>query len=109
MERAKYIFGSLALILPLFTLLPMSAQPNAETIYDACLSGKMERWSQVIDAMESEKLTAVNDKLKTPILGPLSMKYIKMAYETDPNNIQALSDMGNMLYYAPVVFGGDKQ
>lgn len=49
------------------------------------------------------------NKLKAPIIGPLSMKYIKMAYETDNNNIQALSDMGNMLYYAPGIFGGDKR
>lgn len=49
------------------------------------------------------------NKLKAPIKGPLSMKYIKMAYGTDPNNIQVLFDMGNMLYYAPTLFGGDKQ
>ena len=48
------------------------------------------------------------NKIKVPVLGPRTMKYIRKAYETDPDNVQALSDMGNMLYYAPSMFGGDK-
>lgn len=173
MERKKYILRSLALIVSLTMSLSIYAQHKyAQAIYDAYINGQMDKWSQVISDMESEKLTTVNDKLelityyygqtgyligsnqkaqaksnitkaeklidemivvessnatllafkgvflafqmsinklKTPILGPLSMKYIKTAYETDNNNIQALSDMGNMLYYAPTLFGGDKQ
>ncbi|MCC8145085.1 MAG: hypothetical protein LIO93_01320 [Bacteroidales bacterium] len=49
------------------------------------------------------------DKIRIPVLGPQSMKYIKKAYEKDPDNIQALADMGNMLYHAPSLFGGDKE
>lgn len=49
------------------------------------------------------------NKMRTPILGPRTMKYIKAAYEADPENVQALTDMGNMFYYAPALFGGDKQ
>lgn len=173
MEREKYIFGALVLILSLATSMPIYSQRKySQTIYDAYINGQMDKWSQVIGNMESEKLTTVNDKLelieyyygqtgyfigngqraqaksnivkaeklidevigveptnatalafkgvflayqmsinklKAPIIGPLSMKYIQTAYETDSNNIQALSDMGNMLYYAPSIFGGNKQ
>lgn len=173
MERKKYIFGALALVLSVMTSLPIYAQQKyAQAIYSAYINGEMNKWSQVISNMELEKRTTINDKLelieyyygqtgylignnqkeqaksniskaetlineaiktepfnatalafkgvffayqisinklKAPIMGPLSMKYIKMAYETDNNNIQALSDMGNMLYYAPAIFGGDKQ
>lgn len=172
MERKKYIFRSLTLIISLTMSLSIYAQHKyAQPIYDAYIHGQMDKWSQVISDMESEKLTTVNDKLELiayyygqtgyligsnqkaqaksniakaeklidevivvepsnatllsfkgvflayqmsinklqiPILGPLSMKYIKAAYEADNNNIQALSDMGNMLYYAPTIFGGDK-
>lgn len=173
MEREKYIFGALALILSLAMSMPIYSQHKyTQAIYDAYTNGQMDKWEQVIGDMESEKLTTVNDKLKlieyyygqtgflinngqkaqvksniakaeklideviekepsnatalafkgvflayqisinklkAPIIGPLSMKYIKTAYETDNNNIQALSDMGNMLYYAPALFGGDKR
>lgn len=173
MERAKYLFRALALILSLATPLPIySQQDYSQAIYDAYISGQMDKWSQIISSMESEKLTNADDKLeliayyygqtgyligskqkaqaknniakaevlidevlqaepsnatalafkgaflayqisinklKAPIKGPLSMNYIKMAYEADPNNIQALSDRGNMLYYAPTLFGGNKQ
>ncbi|MCD8072824.1 MAG: hypothetical protein LUE10_06605, partial [Alistipes sp.] len=48
------------------------------------------------------------NKIKAPVLGPQCMKYIKKAYEMDPANVQAVSDMGNMYYHCPAVFGGDK-
>ncbi len=49
------------------------------------------------------------DKKKKFLIGPKSMKYIKKAYETDPENLQAIVDMANFLYYAPGAFGGNKQ
>lgn len=48
-------------------------------------------------------------RIKTPVLGPMCMKYINKAYETDPENIQAIADKGHMLYNAPSLFGGDKK
>jgi len=33
---------------------------------------------------------------------------VNKALELDPANVQALIDKGNMLYYAPRIFGGDK-
>ncbi|MCC8019963.1 MAG: hypothetical protein LIO85_09370 [Rikenellaceae bacterium] len=48
------------------------------------------------------------NKLKAPVLGPQCMKLIKKAYEMDPANVQAVSDLGNMYYHCPAVFGGDK-
>ena len=35
------------------------------------------------------------------------MKYINKALELDPNNIQALIEYGNALYFMPSGFGGD--
>ncbi|MCC8034735.1 MAG: hypothetical protein LIO77_02235 [Rikenellaceae bacterium] len=48
------------------------------------------------------------NKIKAPVLGPQCIKYIKKAHSLDPANIQALSDLGNMYYHCPAVFGGDK-
>lgn len=48
-------------------------------------------------------------RAKAITLGPQSMKYIDKAITLDPNNIQALTDKGNMLYYAPGIFGGNKK
>lgn len=49
------------------------------------------------------------NRIKAVALGPESMRYINRAYKTDPQNIQAIVDKGNLLYYAPVMFGGDKE
>lgn len=49
------------------------------------------------------------NKMKAVTLGPESMRYIKKAYVSDPDNTQVIADMANMLYYAPAIFGGDKK
>jgi len=49
------------------------------------------------------------NKLRSVTLGPESMRYIKKAYSLDPENAQVITDMANMLYYAPALFGGDKK
>lgn len=38
-----------------------------------------------------------------------SLEDINRAYELDPRNVQALIDKGNILFYSPSVFGGDKE
>ncbi|MCD7900173.1 MAG: tetratricopeptide repeat protein [Bacteroides sp.] len=48
-------------------------------------------------------------KLKAVTMGPQSMKYINKANKLDYTNVQALTDKGNMLYYAPSMFGGNKK
>jgi len=48
-------------------------------------------------------------KLKSVTLGPQSMKYINKAYDLDSKNIQSITDKANLLYYAPGLFGGDKE
>ena len=48
-------------------------------------------------------------KLRTFSLSRESSSYIDKANELDPQNIQALIDEGNMLYYSPKFFGGDKE
>ena len=48
-------------------------------------------------------------KFKALLLIFDSKKYINKAVELDPQNVQALIDKGNMYYYAPAVFGGDKK
>lgn len=49
------------------------------------------------------------NKLKAVTLGPQSMKYINKAYKLDSGDVQALADKGNMLFYAPGMFGGNKE
>lgn len=49
------------------------------------------------------------NKLKSVTLGPQSMKYIDKAYRLNPKDVQAIADKGNMLYYAPRLFGGNKK
>ena len=47
-------------------------------------------------------------KFKAIYLGSESSDNINKALELDSQNIQALIDKGNMLYYSPRLFGGDK-
>ena len=49
------------------------------------------------------------NKLKAVTLGPQCIKHINRAYKLDSKNVQALADKGNMLYYAPGIFGGNKK
>lgn len=49
------------------------------------------------------------NKLKAVTLGPQSMKYINKANKLDSGDVQALADKGNMLFYAPGMFGGNKE
>ncbi|MDP4239219.1 MAG: hypothetical protein Q8904_07100 [Bacteroidota bacterium] len=48
-------------------------------------------------------------KLKTLSLSYESLAEINHAYKLDPQNVQALIDKGNILYYSPKLFGGDKE
>jgi len=49
------------------------------------------------------------DKYKAIFLGPESRNCINKALKLEPLNMQALIDKGNLLYYSPSVFGGNKQ
>jgi hypothetical protein len=51
---------------------------------------------------------AVN-KSKAIFLGSESSANINKTCELDPNNIQAIIDKGNRLYYATSAYGGDKK
>ncbi|MCD8179754.1 MAG: hypothetical protein LUE98_21080 [Tannerellaceae bacterium] len=48
-------------------------------------------------------------KLKAVVLGPQSMKYINKGYAINPQQYQIMADKANLLYYAPPVFGGNKE
>lgn len=48
------------------------------------------------------------DKCKALFLGSDSKNSINKAMQLDPQNVQALIDKGNLLYYSPRFFGGDK-
>ena len=48
------------------------------------------------------------NKVKAPIYGRESLKYLNQAIELSPNNPQILFDKGNSLYYVPKIFGGNK-
>ena len=49
------------------------------------------------------------NRFKSVYLGPESKFFINKAVNLDPNNITALILKGNMLFYAPGMFGGDKE
>ncbi len=49
------------------------------------------------------------DKYRAVFLGPDSKNNINKALELDPQNVQAIIDKGNLLYYEPRLFGGDKK
>ncbi len=47
-------------------------------------------------------------KFKAITLGPESASYINKAFEKDKNNVQAIIDKGNIYFYTPALFGGNK-
>jgi tetratricopeptide (TPR) repeat protein len=47
------------------------------------------------------------NRLKILVLGKESLQWLKKALDADPNDTQALSDMGWAMLRAPAVFGGD--
>ena len=49
------------------------------------------------------------NKFKSFGLNRESFADINKAYALDPQNVQALIDKGNILYYSPGIFGGDKE
>ena len=49
------------------------------------------------------------DKCKAIYLGSDSKNSINKAMQLDPQNVQAIIDKGNLLYYSPRLFGGDKK
>ena len=49
------------------------------------------------------------DKCKAIFLGSESKNSINKAMLLDPQNVQAIIDKGNLLYYSPRLFGGDKK
>jgi len=49
------------------------------------------------------------DKCKAIFLGSESKSCIRKSIELDPQNVQGNIDYGNLLYYAPRLFGGDKK
>jgi hypothetical protein len=48
------------------------------------------------------------DKCKAIFLGSESRSDINRAMLLDPQNLQAIIDKGNLLFYSPRIFGGDK-
>jgi len=54
-------------------------------------------------------LKIASNKLKSIYLKSESNDYINKALDLDPHNVQALIDKGNMLFYSPFVFGGNKK
>ena len=49
------------------------------------------------------------NKLKSISLALESLSCINKAYESDPRNVQAVTDKANALFQAPALFGGNKQ
>lgn len=49
------------------------------------------------------------NKLKAISLGSTCRNYINRALQLEPNNPQILFDKGNLLYYPPKIFGGNKK
>lgn len=51
----------------------------------------------------------VLNKFKIITLGPESIRCINRAYKADPNDLQAITDKANLLYFTPGLFGGNKK
>lgn len=49
------------------------------------------------------------NKLKAVVSGMESKRLIEKAYAEDPENVRAISEMANLYYYAPVLFGRDRE
>lgn len=47
------------------------------------------------------------NKFMMVTLGLESLKWLEKAYETDPNNLQAITDRANGYVFTPAAFGGD--
>jgi tetratricopeptide (TPR) repeat protein len=47
-------------------------------------------------------------KFKAIYLGPESISFVEKSLEIDPQNIQGIIDRGNIYFYTPSIFGGDK-
>lgn len=54
-------------------------------------------------------LKVVLNKIRIITLGPESIRCINRAYKADPEDIQAITDKANLLYFTPGLFGGDKK
>ncbi len=48
------------------------------------------------------------NRLKIFQLGNESFRYLHLAYQYDPDNLQVLTDLGSALFFTPRIFGGDK-
>lgn len=51
---------------------------------------------------------AIN-KLRAAVSGMESKRLIEKGYKLDPHNVTTISEMANLLYYAPVLFGRDRE
>jgi len=51
----------------------------------------------------------VLNKIKIITMGPESIRYVNRAYKADPENLQAITDKANLLYFTPRIFGGNKK
>ena len=49
------------------------------------------------------------NRIKSVYLWPESKGYIDKALKLEPNNVQAIIDKGNLLFYSPNMLGGDKE
>lgn len=73
----------------------MKASPNNATVY--AFNGSFLGFRMGIS------------KLKVFSLNRESLEDINKAYKLDPQNVQALIGKGNVLFYTPALFGGDKE
>lgn len=50
-----------------------------------------------------------NNKLKAPLLGSKSLEEVEKSLEIDPNNAFGYTQLGNMKFFKPAMFGGSKK
>ncbi len=109
LEVSNYLYGYIAVLL--------------DEEKDKKAKEYLERWELILDDMEkvdslrpyvyvyrcsvcAYKITL--SSIKAISLGPKAMNYIDKALELEPNNPLAVGLKGNMLFYMPKAFGGDK-
>ncbi len=109
LELSNYLYGYIAVVL--------------ENKDEDAAENYIERWEPILDKMEEKKALREYayvykgamyaykislSKIKAMWLGKRSLNSVEDALEINPKNPLAVGLMGNMKFYIPKAFGGDK-
>jgi tetratricopeptide (TPR) repeat protein len=81
---------------------------KGETLIDDILKFEPENASALAFKGSFTGFKIPMNRLKILQLGNESFRYLHLAYQYDPDNLQVLTDLGSALFFTPRIFGGDK-